>query len=573
MEIKRIIAATILSALILIGFDYFMPKPHQDSHPAVTQTAATQSPSTPAQAAPSEAAPEQTVTARRIAITSEDVQGSLNLKGALLDDAVLTKYRATLAKDSPLVRLLDKPGSEHPNFFVIGWNNASGSNAKVPDLNTVWSSADEALSPGHPVTLKWDNGEGLIFTIQISIDEHYMFSVVQSVENHSAQPVALVPFQRVQRDYQAAEGFWTAHEGPIAVMDGRLNDETYKNVRKGAEHPDHTFWAKTGTGGWGGISDKYWLTAVAPEATAAVTASFAYVPGNPGSYQIGFAPQAPQQVMPNGTITQASHLFAGAKVPSLLQGYSRDLHITDFDKAIDFGWFSFLTRPILYLLHWLYLHLGNFGLALMALTLIVKIVLFPLASKAATSSARMRLLAPKIKEIREKNKDDPMVMNQKVMALYREEGVNPASGCLPVLIQAPIFFCLYKMLNISIDERHAPFFGWIRDLSVPDPTNIFNLFGLIPFDPTVYFSFLHISVWGAALGVTFWLLQRQTMVSMDPAQARIMQFMPLVYVFVMSGFPASLLVYYTWNNLLTFAQQTFIQSRAKLPVPVTKNGR
>jgi len=353
MEIKRIIAAIILSALILIGFDYFMPKPRPDSHPAVTQTTATQSPSTPAVAGPAQASPEPEVVARRIAITSDDVQGSLNLKGALLDDAVLTKYRATLAKDSPLVRLLDKPGSEHPNFFVIGWSNAPGSNAKVPDLNTVWTSADEALSPGHPVTLTWDNGEGLIFSIHLSVDEHYMFSAAQAVENHSSQPVALLPFQRVQRAYQAPEGFWTAHEGPIAVMDGRLNDETYKNVRKGAEHPDHTFWAKGGTGGWGGISDKYWLTAVAPDSTSSVTASFAYVPENAGSYRIGFVSQAPQQIMPNGTVTQTSHLFAGAKVPSLLQAYSSDLHITDFDKAIDFGWFSFLTRPILYLLHWL----------------------------------------------------------------------------------------------------------------------------------------------------------------------------------------------------------------------------
>ncbi|EHH69230.1 membrane protein insertase YidC [Gluconobacter morbifer] len=569
MDIKRILAATILSALILIGFDYFMPKPHQDSHPVIPHTPAAQVQSSPSAPAASAPAAETSVVARRIPVSSPDVRGSLNLKGAMLDDLVLTHYRETLAKDSPLVRLLDNAGSKTPTFVVIGWTNAPGSNAVVPDLNTVWDSSDAQLSPERPVTLRWDNGHGLTFIIRISLDQHYMFSVEQTVENHSGQPVSLLPFQRVQRDYLAHEGTWTAHEGPIAVMDGRLEDESYKNLRKAADHPDNTYWAQSGTQGWDGISDKYWLTAIAPEAGAPVTAGFRYIPGAPGSYQIGFASQNAVQLMPNASISQKTHVFAGAKVVSMLQAYSHDLRIPGFDKAIDFGWFSFLTRPILYLLHWLYVHLGNFGLALMALTLIVKIVLFPLASKAAVSSARMRMLAPKIKEIREKFKDDPMAMNQRVMGLYREEGVNPASGCLPVLIQAPIFFCLYKMLNISIDERHAPFFGWIRDLSVPDPTNVFNLFGLLPFDPTAYGSFLHVSVWGVALGLTFWLLQRQTTVSLDPAQARVMQFTPLMYVFIMSGFPASLLVYYTWNNLLTFAQQTFIQRRTKLPVPVS----
>ncbi|QDH18058.1 membrane protein insertase YidC [Swingsia samuiensis] len=573
MEIKRIIAATILSALILLGFDYFMPKPTPDNHPSTSQVAAVHpsATDTPSSVSTSGAAAETSAPARRIPVRSPDVQGSINLKGAVLDDLVLTKYRETLAKDSPLVRLLDKVGSEHPNMVAVGWENAPGSNAHVPNANTVWESSDDVLQPGKAVVLHWNNGQGLDFFIHLAIDEHYMFSVSQTVENHSSQPVALVPFQRVVRNYQAPEGSFTAHEGPIAVMNGRLNDETYKHVRSGAEHTDHTSWAQSGSGGWAGISDKYWLTAVAAKPDDHVTASYAYVPENSGSYRIGFTTQNAQQVMPNGSVTQSSYVFAGAKVVSLLQNYERTLHIPDFDKAIDFGWFSFLTRPILYLLHWLYVHLGNFGLALMALTLIVKIVLFPLASKASVSSARMRMLAPKIKEIREKSKDDPLAVNQKVMALYREENVNPASGCLPVLIQAPIFFCLYKMLNISIDERHAPFFGWIKDLSVPDPTNIFNLFGLIPFDPSQYISFLHVSIWGAALGITFWFLQRQTTVSLDPAQAKMMQFMPLVYVFVMSGFPASLMVYYTWNNILTIAQQSYIQSRTKLPIPVSSS--
>ncbi|MBR0558743.1 membrane protein insertase YidC [Neokomagataea anthophila] len=579
MDIKRIIAATILSGLILIGFDYFMPKPAPATH-APAQVAATAPVSSQSSLASTDTAQNAApaVAARRLTVRSPDVQGSITLKGALLDDLVLTKYRETLAKDSPLVRLLSAPGSSAPSYVVIGWENAPGSNAAVPGLNTVWQSNDDALDPTHPVTMHWDNGQGQVFIIRLSIDSHYVIAVQQTVENHGTTPVSLIPYQRVQRDYEAQGGSWTEHEGPVSVMDGRLNDESYKNLRDAATHPDHTYWAKNGTGGWVGLSDKYWLTAVLAESTAPVSASFGFVPGLPGtagSYRVGFTAQSAQTIMPNASITLSSHIFAGAKVVDLLQSYSRDLHVPDLDKAIDFGWFSFLTRPILTLLHWLYVHLGNFGLALMALTLIVKIILFPLAAKASASSGRMRLLAPKIQEIRERHKDDPMAANQKVMALYKEEGVSPASGCLPMLIQAPIFFCLYKMLYISIDERHAPFFGWIHDLSIPDPTNIFNLFGLLPFDPTAYISMLHVSVWGTALGITFWLLQRQTTVTMDPAQARIMQFMPLVYVFFMSSFPASLLVYYTWNNLLTFAQQAFIQSRTKLPVPVTtaKKGR
>ena len=570
MDIKRIIAATILSALILIGFDYFMPKPHEDAHPDATKISA---PAQLSSSAPSVSGeePASAPEARRIPVQGTDVEGSINLRGALLDDLVLTKYRETLAKDSPLVRLLDHDGSSQPNFVVIGWNNAAGSNARVPDVNTVWESSDQKLAPDHPVTLHWDNGAGLLFTIHVALDQHYMFSVKQEVANSSGQPVALLPFQRVERNYLPSEtGSFTAHEGPIAVMNGRLQDESYKNLHKGGDHPDHTYWAQSGNGGWGGISDKYWLTAIAADPDAPVTATFGYVPGEKGSYRIGFVSQNSQQIMPGASLAQASHVFAGAKVDSLLEGYAHTLRIPDFDKAIDFGWFSFLTRPMLHLLHWLYSYLGNFGLALMALTLIVKIILFPLASKAAASSARMRLLSPKVQEIREKGKDDPLAMNQKIMALYRQEGVNPAGGCLPILIQAPIIFCLYKILNISIDERHAPFFGWIRDLSVPDPTNLLNLFGLLPFDPTSIAPYLHISIWGTALGITFWLLQRQTMVTMDPAQAKIMQFMPLVYVFFMSSFPSGLLVYYTWNNLLTFAQQSYIQRRTKLPVPVTR---
>ncbi|MXV44106.1 membrane protein insertase YidC [Saccharibacter sp. 17.LH.SD] len=573
---KRTLLAIVISAIVLVGFNYFYPKP-QDHQAAPAQsssvaqaTSSNHVPLPPSQKAAAEAV--QSVPDRRITIAGKDVRGTFNLHGARFDDLVLTQYRETLAKDSPLVRLLEQAGSQSPSYVVVGWQNMPGYATVLPDQNSLWESDGGELSLEHPVTLQWNNGAGVTFRIRLTLDEHYMFGIDQEIDNQSGQPISVYPFQRVQRDYLPADtGSFTAYEGPIAVMNGKLADNGYKSLRKGSDQPDHVSWQATGLGGWGGITDKYWLTAIGADPAQAVTVRYAYVPqGDAGSYQITFSRRDPQIIQNGATLGYTSHLFAGAKVTSLLHYYDKKFGLTSFDKAIDFGWFGFLTRPILYLLHWLYVHIGNFGLALMALTLIVKIVLFPLAYKATVSSARMRMVAPKIAEIREKYKDDPMGMNQRVMGLYKEEKINPAGGCLPVLIQAPIFFCLYKMLNLSIDERHAPFFGWIKDLSVPDPTNLLNLFGLIPFDPTHIASFLHLSIWGAALGITFWILQRESMVSMDPAQARIMRFMPLVYVFVMSSFPAGLLVYYTWNNLLTFLQQIYIQRHTRLPKPLKK---
>lgn len=578
---KRILLAVIISAVILLGFNLLMPKPPEHDKAAIEQNTASKTvqtvPSPLSEKSVSDVAavskqPEAEGSEHRVSVAGNDVQGSINLRGARFDDLVLTRYKETLSSQSPLVRLLDKAGTDKPSYVYLGWTNASEFPVKLPGLDTVWESDGDKLASDHPVTLTWNNGEGLEFRIHLKLDEHYMFTAQQEVKNTSGKAVSLRPFQRVQRDYLPdSTGSYTAYEGPIAVMNGRLADKGYKSLRKGVTEPDHVSWSATGKGGWGGITDKYWLISIGADASSMVTAQYAYHPVGKGVYQVTFQSRDAQIIQPGATLGQGSYIFAGAKVPSLLKSYEKEYKLPYFDKSIDFGYYlSFLTRPILYVSHWLYIHIGNFGLALMALTLIVKIILYPLAVKAAVSSARMRLLAPKITELREKNKDDPMAVNQKIMALYREEKVNPAGGCLPILIQAPIFFCLYKILNLSIDERHAPFFGWIHDLSVPDPTNILNLFGLIPFDPTDIASFLHVSVWGIALGVTFWLLQRQSMVSMDPMQARIMQFMPIVYVFVMSSFPAGLMVYYTWNNVLTLAQQAIIQRRTKLPVPLYK---
>ncbi|AOX16327.1 membrane protein insertase YidC [Kozakia baliensis] len=575
MDIKRIITATLISAVILIGFDYFVPQHSQETveHQAKEQTSTTP----PAQntqngpavtpgvsSSPANTSEAAAVPAAHLKVSGPDVSGAIDLRGARFDDLVLTHYRETLDKNSPLVRLLEGSKGPQPSFVEVGWMAPAGSNVRVPNAQTDWSTSDESLTPDHPVTLHWDNGQGLIFSIGIAIDRRYLFAITQKVENKSGQTVALLPYQRVERDYKPEEtGGFIVHEGPLSVMNNRLNEDSYKNMRKGATAPNYQAWSANGTGGWGGITDKYWLTALIPDQTSPVSLSYNYVPnGGAGAYRVDLVPQAPVEVAANGSQTTSSRIFAGAKEVNLLDQYTDDLHIPFFYKAVDFGWFAFLTRPMFHVLHWLYSHVGNFGIALMILTLIIKLIFYPLATKSFTSMARMRALAPRIQSIRERHKDEPMVMNQQIMALYKEEGVSPAGGCLPLLIQAPVAFCLYKVLNITIEMRHAPFFGWIRDLSAPDPTNIFNLFGLLPFDPTVISPMMHIGIWPILFGVTIFLMQRQGSVAMDPAQQRMMQFMPVIYVFFMGRLSAGIVIYYTWNNLLTFAQQRLIQHRS-----------
>ncbi|QCE35555.1 membrane protein insertase YidC [Acetobacteraceae bacterium] len=576
----RLAVAIIGSALIIGASTWvqykFFPHPEAQKKASVIsadqQQTSAQPQGTEVQKSEAPVIPKPSEPVRRIEITGEKLQGSLNLRGAVLDDLVSLKYKETLDKDSPHVRFLSAQDSSYPTYVTIGWNQLSeNASTKLPNLETVWQSSDNELKAGgNPILLTWDNGEGVNFKIKISLDKQYMFNIQQEVENNSNNKITLQSYQTVHRDFLPKNaGSFTEYLGPIGAINAVLKDIGYKDIKKNSEATGGLAWSDTGSGGWGGITDKYWLVAAGAQKDQKVTLSYKHQQSlkESGDYLVSLT-SAPSLTDSQTESSTKSLVFVGPKDFSLLSAYQKQYSLDRFDSAIDFGWFSFLTRPILWVLHWLYGLIGNFGLALMALTVIVKILLFPLASKAAVSAARMKLLAPKMAELKKKYSSDPKAMNQQMMALYREEKVHPAGGCLPILIQAPIFFCLYKMLNISLDERQAPFFGWIKDLSVPDPTNIFNLFGLLPFNPTVISPFLHVSLWGLALGFTFWMMQKQTMVSMDPAQARIMQFMPLVYVFIMSDFPAGLLIYYTWNNILTYLQQAYIQRRTVLPVPV-----
>ena len=569
MDIKRFMVATALSAVVLVGFEYFLP---QQNHKTVEQQAPNATPGLPpvAGGGNTSAAPPVADASQpdpRVAIDADRVHGSLDLRGARLDDLVLKNYHETVKAGSPLVRVLEPRDQAEPNLVEVGWANVSGGHVSVPDANTVWTADHDTLTQAQPVTLSWDNGQGQVFQINIAIDQNYMFAITQKVINHGGEAVSLYPFSRVERGYTPVEtGGYLVHEGPISVIDHKLDESSYKSLRKGAVPPGNIAWTKAGQGGWAGITDKYWLSAVIPQQDSDVAGTYSYQPtgGDKGVYDVGFTARTPLVVAGGGEAVSASHVFAGAKEVPLLEKYESSLHIPDFWKAVDFGWFAFLTRPIFTVLDWLNTMLGNFGLALMAFTLLVKALFFPLATKQFQSMGKMRQLQPKIKALRERYKDDQMALNQQMIALYKQEGVNPASGCLPMLLQIPVFWCLYKDLYVTIEMRHAPFFGWIHDLSAFDPTNLFTLFGLIPWDPTVISPMLQLGLWPIAFGLTMFIQQRiNPAPAADPAQQKMFQLMPVIFTFFMARQPSGLVIYYCWNNLLTMAQQTLIQRRVK----------
>jgi YidC/Oxa1 family membrane protein insertase len=577
MDQKRLLAAIALSIGILLIFDLWN-RPAREAQLARQQQATEQqqAPPTPGPVGPlraptdaSPAAGTPATPAARLAVEGPRVKGSLNLRGARLDDLVLKDHRETVERDSPPVRLLAPREGAAPYYAQWGWTAVDG-RTRVPGNDTDWTAEGNALAPGQPVTLRWDNGQGQVFEIKLALDENYMLTAEQRVQNNAAEPVQVLPWSRIRRESTPpTQGFFILHEGFVGVLDGRLREVTYKDARSEAEKRSGVALEQETGAGWAGFTDKYWLTAItAIDPAIRTRASFRYVPesgprGQEDRWQTDFAPVAAQTVAPGATAALATRLFAGAKEVRLLDAYRDRLNIPDFDKAIDFGWFYFLTKPFFYALDWLYHLLGNFGVAILVFTVFLKAAFFPLANKAYKSMSRMKVLGPKMQEIRERYKDDPAKAQSEMMALYRTEKINPASGCLPILIQIPVFFALYKVLFVTIEMRHAPFFGWIRDLSAPDPTNLFNLFGLLPFDPTQLSSFLHMPVWALIMGLTMWLQQRLNPQPPDPIQAKIFQWMPIIFTFMLASFPAGLVIYWSWNNLLSIAQQWYIMRMEK----------
>ncbi len=550
---KNIIIAIVLSMAILFGFQYFFSStpPAKVAPQPVAQQA---NPLT-------EAVPQKPLTreealkaaGHRLLIQSSSVKGSLNLEGATFDDLTLIQYRETVKPNSPEIILLSPQHSQKAYYARFGWTSP---NLNLPNEKTVWETNGLNLTPQTPVTLTWDNGQGLTFHQIISIDEHYMFTITQKVTNKGTTAVSLAPHGVLARQgIPVTAGFFILHEGPVGVFDGKLNDPSYEDVSKtgSLQNPKAP--------GWLGYTDKYWLTAFVPDPKAAITSSYGHQGTGEQTLYSATYQRDPLTLEPGHSIEATDHFFAGAKVLSLLDGYETTLGINHFDLAVDFGWFYFLTKPIFYVLDFLQDFLGNFGLAILALTVIIKLIFFPLANKSYASMGKMKALQPEIEKIRERYKDDRLKMNEKVMEVYKKEKVNPMAGCLPMIIQIPVFFALYKVLFVSIEMRQAPFYGWIHDLSAPDPTTIFNLFGLIPWTPP---SMLMIGAWPLIMGATMFLQQKLSPPPADPTQAKLFMFMPILFTYLLAQFPAGLVIYWAWNNTLSITQQWFIMRRSEI---------
>lgn len=595
MDKNRLFAFIVITVAILLGYQllatrYLPPPPKQ-----VTQThrTAPKSPA-PAEGGPAVGAPAGTPQVAKVAppagasltppaasaphaeakpkpgpqlkIDAPALHGAISLTGARIDSIVLNDYRETEAANSPGVRLLEPLDSKHPYYVQYGWSAAPGEQVKVPGADTVWTASSKVLGVNHPVTLSWNNGQGLDYRIQFAIDDHYMFTVHQTVRNTTGKPVELYPWSRVRRDYKPkVDGDYILFEGLIGITNGTLQEWDYSSTKSHAKDKSgHVAYEKTSTGGWGGITDKYWLIAMVPDQKVPTTLRYRYTPGGSGHYQVDYVTEKPQTIAPGATATLPTHLFTGAKVVDILNYYGSKYNIPSFDKAVDWGWFWFFTKPIFYCLDYLNALLGNFGLAIIAFTVCAKALFFPLAAYSYSSMSKMRLLTPKVTALRERLKDEPQKMQAEMMALYKAEKVNPASGCLPMLVQIPVFFALYKVIYITIEMRQAPFFGWITDLSQADPTNVFTLFGLIPWDPTAISPWLHLGAWPLIMGITMWLQQKVNPTSPDPTQAKLMQLMPVVFTFMLARFPAGLVIYYAWSNTIALLQQWVILRRTKL---------
>ncbi len=504
----------------------------------------------------------------RVKIESTGLLGSINLKGGRIDDVVLRNYTTTVDPKSDKVQLLSPSGSAAPFYAKLGWL-ASTPDVTVPGEDTVWQQeGSNALSQEAPVILKYDNGKGVTFRRTISIDDRYMFQIADQVENTGTTPVGLRPYGQVARLTEpTTTGYTVLHEGLLGML-GKAGLKEYdyaaaiKNFDASTNAVKETVSAQ---GGWLGFTDQYWAAVLIPDQTKQYDARLF---GNPKKQFYADFLEQPITIEPGQKQTSTTRLFAGAKEVSLLNRYEDEQKIERFNLLVDWGWFPFLTRPMFTVMNFFYKHVGNFGIAILLTTVLVKLLFFPLANKSYEAMSKMKLLQPQLKGLQERFKDDKAKQQQALMEIYRKEKINPMAGCLPIFIQIPVFFALYKVLLVTIEMRHAPFFGWIKDLSAPDPTSVFNLFGLIPFTPP---TFLMLGVLPLLMGVSMWVQMRLNPTPPDPVQAQIFTYMPIVFTFMMAGFPAGLILYWTWNNLLSFAQQAVIMKRQGADIDIMHN--
>ncbi|MBE7635416.1 membrane protein insertase YidC [Sneathiella sp. P13V-1] len=568
---KNVFLAVILCLAIILGWQYFFPSPVPEQtaeQQAIATDSSTPAPTgvTPGNAsAPSSgAAPAQVLSreevlgkAARVKINTPSLHGSISLKGARFDDVTLINYRQEVDPNSGEIVLFAPSGSPNPYYADFGWSIAPGTNVKLPTPDTIWSTSAKEITPDKPLVLTWDNGEGLVFTRTIAVDDKFLFTVEQKVQNNTSADVTLFPYGLISRTgMPEVEGFYILHEGLIGVFNETLEEIDYDDLMEGDSKEISS------TGGWLGITDKFWLAALLPDQNANLKSRFNYIKSN-GRFQTDYLNQTGVTIAAGQSASATNNLFTGAKEVDLLDDYEKNLEVDRLELAIDWGWFYFLTKPLYMALDFMHGHVGNMGIAILIITVFIKLFLLPLAHKSYVSMSKMKKLQPEMTKLRERFGDDRQKLNEEMMALYKKEKANPAAGCLPIIIQIPIFFALYKVLYVTLLMRHEPFYGWIKDLSAPDPTSMFNLFGLIPWDPP---QMLMIGVLPVLMGLSMFLQQKFNPQPADPVQAKIFLFMPIFFTALLASFPAGLVIYWTWNNILSIAQQWYIMRRMGVSV-------
>ena len=487
----------------------------------------------------------------RVIIKNDNVEGSISLKGAVIDDLSFIKYKKELKNEDKVVFLNPKEIAD--GYYVeTGWSSI-GNKVKVPNIETQWSvKGNKLLNQNNSVTLIWNNSEGIIFKKIVSLDDKFLFKIKQEVQNNTKEDLELYPYAQITRNKKPddVQGFYILHEGFIGVFDGELKEDGYDDIKEKKI-------SRNADNGWLGITDKYWMTAVVPPKGENFKSTFLFK----DTFKANYIQNSPVSIKSSKGASNEIRVFAAAKEVDTVDGYAISEDIEKFDLVIDWGWFYFFTKPLFFVIDYLFNLSGNFGIAIVLITLAIRIVFFPLANYSFRSMAKMKALQPEMVRLKELHKEDKVKLQQEMMALYRKEKINPASGCLPILIQIPFFFAIYKMLFISLEMRHQPFFGWIQDLSSKDPTTIFNLFGLIPWDPP---GFLIIGIWPILMGLTMYLQQKLNPAPADPIQAKIFAFFPLFLTIILAPFPSGLVVYWTVNNILTIAQQWVIMRKTKI---------
>ena len=579
---RNLILAIVLSLIVLLGWNYFYGAPQlQRDHQAQTQPNGAAPIVAGSASAPQSAPPaaivekpraEALAAGKRVPIDTPSLAGSINLTGGLIDDLSLKAYRETTDPTSANIVLFSPQGGPAPYWAETGFVSEAGPGAKLPGRDTLWSADSDKLTNARPLTLTWDNGAGLTFQRIIALDDKFMFTIKDSVANKGSEPASLHAYALIlRRGKPDVAGYAVLHEGFVGVVgDSSVQEITYPGIEKETQKTR----ALKGVGGWLGFTDKYWASAIIPDQSANIDARFSATgAAQPEDYQTDFLGET-RTVAPGATSESVSHIFAGAKEVATIDAYQAQFGIKKFDLMIDWGWFYFITKPLFRLIDTIYKFVGNFGVAILVVTVLVKLAFFPLANRSYLSMAKMKKVQPEIAALKERFPDDRAKQQQAQMELFKKEGVNPVAGCLPMVVQIPVFFALYKVIFITIEMRHAPFFGWIHDLSAPDPTNIFTLFGLIPWNPLalpVFGHFLALGIWPLVMGVSMFFQMKMNPEPADPVQKAMFAWMPVIFTFMLGTFPVGLVIYWTWNNTLTVLQQSYIMTRAGVKVELFDN--